>query len=249
MNFLLIDLNNYFSRFYYANKDSCIERYLKLIKDSINTYSPSYICNCIDAKVSFRYELYPKYKANREPKPPEYYELLENLKFNLKKFKYPIQTSKSLEAEDLIGLFIQNVENINFVVLSNDKDCLQLQQNNVRIFDYFNKRNSFGEFQLFVEKSVVEFGSVEQFTLYLSLRGDSSDNIPGVKNCGDVKARQIIVEYQNYDRLIEMLETNWKNNLLNMIRNDLDNFKLSYKLVQLYKNNWEFDLEKYKCLI
>jgi DNA polymerase-1 len=197
--FFLIDLNNYFSRFFYANSETCIERYLLLIKDSIREFSPTWICNCIDAPISFRKGVYNNYKSNREVKPAEYYSLLNLLKFNLQKFKYPIQTSKSLEAEDICSLFIENLktEDIKFVVLSNDKDVLQLEDLNndrVRIFDYFNRKNEEGVKVKFVQKSIKDFSfdNVEQLTLYLALRGDASDNIPGVPGIGEKTATTII---------------------------------------------------------
>ena len=252
--FLLIDLNNYFSRFFYANSESCIERYLLLIKDSIKEFSPTWICNCIDAPISFRKSLYSLYKSNREAKPPEYYSSLSLLKFNLQKFKYPIQTSKSLEAEDICSLFIENLKNeekIKFVVLSNDKDVLQLESledNKVRIFDYFNRKNDEGVKVKFVQKSVRDFSfsNTEQLTLYLSLRGDASDNIPGVNKCGDVGARKIIAEFGSYENIMEILTTNFNFPSLKLVKNDLENFKMSYQLVQLRKDEWKVNLERYK---
>lgn len=251
--FLLIDLNNYFSRFFYANPESCIERYLLLIKDSIKEFSPTWICNCVDAPISFRKSLFENYKSNREKKPPEYYSLLNLLKFNLQKFNYPIQTSKSLEAEDLISLFVENLrgEEIKFVVLSNDKDVLQVESilnDRVQIFDYFNRKNESGEKVKFVQKSIKDLGfeTADQLTLYLSLRGDTSDNIPGVNKCGDVGARKIIAEFGSYENIVELIETNFNFSGLKLVKNDFKNFKLSYQLVQLRKNEWKFDLGKYK---
>ncbi len=252
--FLLIDLNNYFSRFFFANSENCIERYLLLIKDSIREFSPTWICNCIDAPISFRKGLYEPYKSHRQDKPPEYYSLLSLLKFNLQKFHYPIQTSKSLEAEDICSLFTENLKNeekIKFVVLSNDKDVLQLEtvsNNKVRIFDYFNRKNDEGVKVKFVQKSIrnLEFENIEQLTLYLSLRGDASDNIPGVNKCGDVGARKIIAEFGSYENIMELIETNFNFPSLKLVKNDLENFKMSYQLVQLRKDEWKVNLEKYK---
>lgn len=253
--FLLIDLNNYFSRFFYANPDSCIERYLLLLKDSIREFSPMWICNCVDAPISFRKSLYKLYKSHRQDKPPEYYSLLNLLKFNLQKFHYPIQTSKSLEAEDICSLFTENLifEEIKFVVLSNDKDVLQLEtieNDRVRIFDYFNRKNEEGEKVKFVQKSVKDFSfeNVNQLTLYLALRGDASDNIPGVNKCGDVGARKIIAEFGTYENILKMIETGFKFSNLKLVEKDLENFKLSYQLVQLRKDEWKVNLGKYKII-
>ena len=251
--FLLIDLNNYFSRFYFSNPENCIERYLLLLKDSIKKFSPIWNCNCVDAPISFRKSLYSLYKSHREEKPPEYYSLLNLLRFNLQKFHYPTQTSKSLEAEDICSLFTENLifEDIKFVVLSNDKDVLQLEtleDDRVRIFDYFNRKNEEGVKVKFIQKSVKDFSfsSTEELTLYLALRGDASDNIPGVKNCGDKKARKIISSYDMYEKVISAIETGFNFSELKLVKEDLENFKLSYRLVQLRKDEWKVNLEKYK---
>lgn len=256
MKFLLIDLNNYFSRFYFANKDNCIERYIKLIKDSIKEFNPDYLCNLIDAPISFRKGLYSEYKSQRSEKPKDYYELLQNLKFNLKKLNHAYQSSKTLEAEDLANLFVKNIENCEFIILSNDKDCLQLESEKCRIFDYFNKKDENGNFVKFRQKSYIDLGleTAQQFLLYLSLMGDNSDNIPGVKGIGKQKALELALQFNNYELLIETLNSRDVFGKLfiknvkpySLIRNDIKNFQLSYKLVSLFKEKWKFDLEKYK---
>ena len=67
--FVLVDLNNYFSRFYYGNPENCVERYLKMNRDIISIFSPGYFCNLIDAPVCFRKNVYSEYKAHRKEKP------------------------------------------------------------------------------------------------------------------------------------------------------------------------------------
>ncbi len=251
--FLLIDTNNYFSRFYFANKDNCVERYLKLIRDSISSFGPSYLCNCIDGPTSFRAKIYPQYKSHREEKPKDYYELLENLRFNLKKFNYPSLSSKSLEAEDVINLFVSNLPNFEYIILSNDKDLLQLQSETVHIFDYFNKKDKDGKFQSFMEKFYTNFEvhSTEQFKLYLSLCGDASDNIPGVKGIGPKAGVELANAFENYETLEKVIETRIfgktkEDKVLLKIRNDLENFKISYKLVCLFDEKYEFNIRKYE---
>lgn len=179
--FVLVDLNNYFTRFYYGNPENCVERYLRMIKDIISTFSPGYFCNLIDAPVCFRKTLFPEYKATRNKKPDDFYEKLENLKYNLKMFNHPFQTSKSLEAEDLMNLFVENIPDVKFVLFSNDKDILQLESQNTVIFNYLAKKIN-DKFELFEQKSYKNLGfdSVDEMKLGHALQGDSSDNIPGV---------------------------------------------------------------------
>jgi DNA polymerase-1 len=252
--FLLIDLNNYFSRFYFANPENCVERYLKMIRDSISQFGSEYLCNLIDGPLSFRKNIYPEYKAHRPEKPKDYYELLENLKYNLKQFKYPYMSSKSLEAEDIANLFVKNLNGFEYIILSNDKDLLQLQSENTHVFDYYNRKNEEGKFQLFVEKFYTDFEvtSTDQFTLYLSLCGDSSDNIPGVKGIGPKNAIELVTAFENYEALLKVIESgnftlnNKESKILRKIKNDLENFKMSYKLVCLFDEKYVFNVEKYK---
>lgn len=256
--FVLIDLNNYFSRFYYGSKENCVERYIKLIKDSIQQFDPDYLCNLIDAPTSFRKGLYANYKSQRPEKEKDYYELLENLKFNLKKFNYSYQTSKTLEAEDLANLFTSNIDNMEFIVLSNDKDCLQLESESCKIVDYFNKKDENGNFIKYVTKSFKNLGlsTKEEFLLYLSLMGDSSDNIPGVQGIGPQKAYDLVKLCKTFNTLIDLVNDKTpfgnytaKSKTFDLVRNDLENLQMSYKLVCLFEETYKFDLEKYKVCI
>jgi len=250
--FILIDLNNYFSRFYYSNPENCVERYLGMAQHILSTFSPGYFCNLIDAPQSFRKEIYADYKANRSDKPKDYYEKLKNLKYNLKKFKYPQQTSKSLEAEDLMNLFIRNLPDYKFLLFSNDKDILQLEEDErVIIFNYLAKKVN-GEYTLFEQRSFKKLGfeSKEEYQLYHALKGDASDNIPGVKGIGEKKARNLAKIYKNFETLKKASSVEFiKDTDFVKIRENSENFDLSYKLILLFEETYEFDLNKYKNIV
>ncbi len=124
--FVLIDFNNYFTRFYFANKEICVERYLKFLKDVIQKFNPQWLVNLIDAERNFRYDIFPQYKKNRPDKEEDFENLRKNCLFNLEKLNWPIQNSKTLEAEDLANIFVKNNPKLHFIILSNDKDCLQI---------------------------------------------------------------------------------------------------------------------------
>lgn len=246
--FILIDLNNYFSRFYYSNPENCVERYLGMIQYILSTFSPGYFCNLIDAPQSFRKELYKDYKANRQEKPKDYYEKLKNLKYNLKKFGYPQQSSKSLEAEDLMNLFIENLPDYKFLLFSNDKDILQLESERVVIFNYLAKKVN-DEYTLFEQRSFknLEFESKEEYQLYHALKGDSSDNIPGVKGIGEKKAKKLAKIYKTFDNLKSLVSNDFiKDKDFVKIREDIGNFELSYSLILLFNEKYDFNLNKFK---
>ena len=233
MKFLVIDLPNYFARFYYSNPDNCIDRYLRFVKKSILHFSPNYFINLLDADKSYKKDIYPLYKSNRDKKPEDFYTKLNEVKFNLSKFGFKCMNSKTLEADDLANLLVTNIPEMNFVILSNDKDLLQLEKENVKIYNYVGRKEL--EFE---EKSIISFGvkTVEQFKLYLALKGDSSDNIPGIKGIGDKKALTIVNQF-SYEEILEKIKDN---------NEMVENIKLNMKLVSLYEAEWNFDIERYR---
>lgn len=219
-----------------------------MIQYILSTFSPGYFCNLIDAPKSFRKEIFEDYKAHRKEKPKDFYDKLDNLKYNLKRFGYAAQSSKSLEAEDLMNLFIENLPNYKFLLFSNDKDILQLESKRVKIFNYLAKKVN-GNYELFEERSFknLRFNSRGEFQLYHALKGDSSDNIPGVKGIGEKKAKEIAKEYQNYENLLNAVNNKFiSDSNLEKIRLDVGNLKLSYKLITLFSEKYEFKLNKFK---
>lgn len=277
--FVLIDFNNYFTRFFFSNKETCVERYLKLLKDIKQKFNPTWLVNLMDAPKNFRSEFYPEYKGTRPPKPEGFEDLRNNCIFNLNKFNWPIQTSKTLEAEDLANLFTHNSPSseVKFIVLSDDKDCLPIESTSALIFNYTGQIKESEE--LFKQKSFRNFGmeSSEEYTLFLTLKGDACDNVPGVEGIGDVNAKRLVSKYKTFENIKKILEKektktpeNKKNPKedfcfmdlmeefenceeeqykdLNKIRNDYDNFLLSYKLIKLFEGEWKYDLEKYKII-
>ena len=247
---VLIDFNNYFNRFYFSDKNSCVERYLRFVKEILNYFSPEFMINLFDAPFSFRKEKYAFYKANRENKPKEFYDLLKECKFNLQKFNYHCMTSKSLEAEDLMNMIIKNteIEEYKYIILSGDKDVLQLENKNVKIFDYRKEKN-----ELFSNRKC-EFESKEEFLLFLALKGDASDNIPGVKGLGDKKAKNIVEKYKTYENLkselsiFNLLKAKSSDKDISKIQENEDDFDKSYELVKLYNNVYKIDMEKYRVI-
>lgn len=206
--FVLIDFNNYFARFFFSNKETCVERYLKFLKDVKQKFNPKWLVNLIDAPKNFRSEFYPQYKENRPPKPEGFEDLRNNCIFNLNKFNWPIQTSKTLEAEDLANLFTHNSPSseVKFIILSDDKDCLPIESTSALIFNYTGIQE--GSKELFKQKSFRNFSmeSSEEYTLFLTLKGDACDNVPGVEGIGDVNAKRLVSKYKTFENIKKILE-------------------------------------------
>lgn len=252
--FLLIDTNNFYSKFWFGSKENAIEIFLAFLKKAIKYFDVDKYCCCIDAEHSFRHDIYDQYKANREEKPKEYYETFDLLKLNFKKLNIHHISSKSLEAEDVMNLFVKNHLSENFIVLSGDKDCLLMYENkNVKIYNYeggeFVEKN-FNKFQ-FEEKDLIK--ATEKFKLLLSLKGDAVDNIPGVKGISDKKAKKLIDIFENLENLKRNIENPsflYKfDKEFQLVLKDKENLILSEKLVTLFNGKWETNLNKYDVKI
>lgn len=248
--FLLIDTNNFYSKFWFGGKEAVIDIFLVFLKKAIRHFKADKYCCCIDAECSFRYDIYDQYKANREKKPEEYYETFELLKFNFKKLNVHYISSKSLEAEDTMNLFVKNNPTEQFIVLSGDKDCLLMYEYaNVKIYNYdegeFIERN-FNKYE-FEEKDLSK--ASEKFKMLLSLKGDAVDNIPGVKGISDKKAKKLIDKFENLTNLKRRLK---KSSFLDngdkefqLVLKDQENLLLSEQLVTLFNGEWKTNLDKY----
>lgn len=151
-------------------------------------------------KKTFRSEIYEAYKANRVETPqnmiPQFAILQEFLDCsglaNIKK--------DGFEADDIIASIVAKRQG-NFSVVTSDKDLMQLVCENVNCVDIFKDK-------VFETKDVIEkFGIEPRFIVdYLSLLGDASDNIPGVKGCGAKGAVKLIKEFGRLEEIIANAE-------------------------------------------
>lgn len=144
---------------------------------------------------SFRRDVYPEYKANRNPTPDDLRPQIDEIKELLEKAGFPAIIVPNYEADDVIGSLAKRFgKKQRVVILSGDKDCYQLLTENVSML-----RGSKGvtEF-LTIDPAWVqnELGvSVDQITDYMGIVGDSADNIPGAKGIGPKGASKLLQEY------------------------------------------------------
>lgn len=251
MTFLLIDAENYFSKFFFGSGERVIDTYLNFLNKALTHFNATHYCNVFDAERSFRYDLYDQYKAKRPAKPENFDDFYKLLILNFQKLKINHISSKTLEAEDSINLFVTNNKNVQFNVISGDKDCLLLyENNNVNVFRYEEKEfqeRTFIKYNIF-DKDKKE--AAKKFLFYLSLKGDTSDNIPGVKGFGDVKIEKVIDQYQTLENLKNHLKNptflDKANKEFQQILKYENDLYLSEKLIRLYTREWSVNIEKYK---
>ena len=168
---------------------------------------PDFFAVVFDTKEpTFRHKLYKEYKANREEMPEDLSKSWPYIERMVKAMNIPILVKPGYEADDLIGTMVQRAkkEKIDSVIVSGDKDFMQLIGPGVRMY----KPKWPDDWTMADEKDVLEkFGvKPEQVIDVLSLMGDSSDNVPGVPGIGEKTASTLIQEYGSLDNIYKNVE-------------------------------------------
>lgn len=197
---------------------------------------------------TFRHEMYPEYKANRDEFPEELVPQLEKIKELLDLLSIPLTELAGYEADDLIGTLSREAEQKGHEVIcvTSDKDFYQLVTEKTNLYKPSGKG---GEFDVVdIEGVAKKFGvQPKQVIDVLALIGDSSDNIPGVKGIGEKTAIPLIQEYGNLENLYENLEKIEKKAVRSKLDKDRDIAFLSKELVTIKLDvPHEFDLENCK---
>ena len=208
-----------------------INSLLKIIKDE----QPEYISIILDTKKkTFRHKMYTDYKATRKPMPDDLSEQLIFLYDILESLGIAIYKKDGFEADDLIGTISNNFKNENLItyIYSSDKDLMQLVNKQVFVYspgNNFVKAKIYNENEVFLKWGVMP----NQIIDYLSLVGDTSDNIPGVKGVGAKTATKLLDKYNNlttiYDSIDLIENERMKNKLIDFEQDAI----LSKKLVTI----------------
>lgn len=254
---LLIDGNNIFSKYYYANKEKCIDFCISFIKNSIRLFKVTHCCCVFDAKESYRKSLYQLYKSSRKTKPEDLDLYFENFKKTLSENNLCYISSKTLEAEDSINLIVGTNPNIEFIVLSEDKDILLLRNfENCKIFKKYNEELQIPQYCKLVFSDPL---FIEKYKLFFSLYGDSTDDIPGVEGFGPKKSNFIVEKIKTYDNLKNILlledfsflkeDTDLYSidRCLKVIKNFEEELDISYKLFSLFSipQNFKYQINRF----
>lgn len=173
---------------------------INMLKSLAADYPEAKIITIFDAKgKNFRHQLYDQYKANRPPMPDELRGQIEDLHAAIKAIGLPLIAVPEVEADDVIGTYAKQASEQGKTVLiaSGDKDLAQVVNEKVNLIDTMKK-------VIYDEHGVLEKYGVrpDQIIDYLTLMGDSSDNIPGVPKVGPKTAVKWLQEYQTLDNLI-----------------------------------------------
>ena len=171
------------------------------------TYKPKYLAAVFDSKEkTFRHDIYPAYKANRQTPPEDLIIQLDAVFELLDALGIPLIKTPGYEADDLIGTASRKFEErCQIYIVTPDKDLAQLVHSGVKILKPGKNQN---ELELMGNKEIAEqFGvTPDLFTQFLTLTGDNSDNIPGAKGIGPKTASALLLKYGSLENIYRHLD-------------------------------------------
>ncbi|WP_018078215.1 DNA polymerase I [Thiobacillus denitrificans] len=206
---LLVDGSSYLYRAFHALPDlrnsageptNAIKGVLAMLHKLRKDYAADYIACVFDAKgKTFRDTLYPAYKAHRPPMPDDLRNQIEPLHEAIRAEGWPLVVVDGVEADDVIGTLVHHAERkgIHSIVSTGDKDMAQLVDDHVTLV------NTMSQETLDEAGVAAKFGvPPERIIDYLTLVGDTVDNVPGVAKCGPKTAVKWLAEYGTLDNLL-----------------------------------------------
>ena len=198
----------------------------------INQEHPDYLVAATDlGRSTFRSEIYPEYKATRSEMPEELSVQIPYIFKLLELLNIPVLKKEGYEADDIIGSLVTQYQdkNLKKYILSSDKDFMQLVNDNT--FLYIHKKDA--PKVIIDSKAVLEkFGCYpDQIIDYLSMVGDSVDNVPGISGIGKKGATKLLEQFGSLDNIYNNLDSLPNNKLKNSLISGKDSAYLSKKLV------------------
>lgn len=169
---------------------------------------PEYMAAAFDTPVpTFRHQAYDAYKAQRGPAPDGLPEQFARVRELMEALGIPIYQADGFEADDVLGTLTRQAVDagVEVVVVTGDTDALQLVGPHVRVL---TSRRGFSDTVLYGEQQVRERYGLDAPKLvdFKALKGDTSDNIPGVPGVGDKTAAKLVGEYGSLESIFENLE-------------------------------------------
>lgn len=207
MRVLLVDGFNLVRRLYEArpHDNEAIDKEIirstqQSLKRALNTHGPSHACCVFDSHdQTWRHRLFPEYKANRKPTPRPLLDAIPDfdkafLELGVRSICIP-----AYEADDVIATMAKAISKTGgkVVILSTDKNFLQLLDEQVTVFDHFNDIAMTSKWTL--DKYGVRH---DQLVDFWSLTGDATINVKGVPKIGPKHAKDLITEYETLDALL-----------------------------------------------
>lgn len=215
---MIIDGKSVFYRGYYAmpnlsTKDGTptggVFGFATMALEVLKKLQPDYVCVAWDkpkTNIRRRLELYPQYKAGRKAPPPDFYAQIPLLHELLEAFGWPLYELDDYEADDIMGTLAlkASAQDVETLLVTSDLDMLQMIDWHIGVYVL---KKGLSNIELFHPESFSEkYGILPaQFLDLKSLKGDSSDNIPGVPGVGEKTAIELLKQHKTLDGIYENL--------------------------------------------
>ena len=208
---------------------------------------PEYAVAAFDmAAPTFRAKEYEQYKAGRRPMPEDLKPQLEKVREVLESFSIPIYGIEGFEADDVIGTLSRIAEERGHAVtiVSGDLDCLQLVSDSVEAL--VPRRGITDTFVYGPDQVRQRYGfEPSQLIDFKALRGDTSDNIPGVPGVGDKTAAKLVQDFGSVEALLERVEELPEGRLKASLKANADQIRLGRRMVTIVRHvPVDLDLER-----
>ena len=210
---LLLDSNSLMHRAYHALPNlksskglytGAIYGFLSILLKIIKEQKPTHIAAAFDLHgPTFRHEMYKEYKATRKPMDEELRQQVEPLKDLITAMGIKIVSKQGYEGDDILGTLSKRFDD-ECIIVTGDRDSFQLVSPTTKIF--WTKKGV-SDIEVYDVERLLEDGfTVEQFIDYKALRGDASDNVPGIPSVGEKTAKQLLDKYGSLENILANAE-------------------------------------------
>ncbi len=251
----LIDAHALCYRSYFAIKGlatskgqatNAVYGFVNTLRKILRDYHPDYLAVCFDVgKKTYRQEKFAEYKIQRPSMPDNLISQIPIIKDIVSAYNLAVYEKEGFEADDIIATITQRVskkDNVEVVIVSEDKDMYQLANKKVKLFSV--RQDTILDHDEVKKRFGIE---PQQMPDYIGLAGDGVDNIPGVHGIGDVTAKNLIQEYGNLENILNHLDRVAPLKVQEKIKAQKELAQLSKELALLETNvPIEFDLQDMK---
>ncbi|MFA5131528.1 MAG: DNA polymerase I [Patescibacteria group bacterium] len=209
---------------------------------ALNEFHPEYVVLTLDKKgPTFRHEAYAEYKGTRVKAPDELYEQIPLVKKVAEAFNIPIFELSGFEADDLIGTLCEKTKtekNLEKIIITGDLDTLQLIDDKTKVYTMSRGLSDsvlYGADEVRARYNL----NPDQIIDYKALRGDVSDNIPGVKGIGEKTASELLVDFKTLDGVYTAANKNDKKikpRIIDLLKEHKSDAYLSQDLATIHLN-------------
>lgn len=223
-----------------------IHQFLRYFLHATNTFKPDHVICCWDmGSTTYRTEMYPNYKANRDAPPEELRPQFDLVKDVVASFDVPNIGVVNYEADDCIGTIAHQFkasDDHHTTILTGDLDMLQLVEDKIQVAIM---RKGIGNYEVFSSDNFHELKGIHpnQIVDLKGMMGDSADNYPGVKGIGEKTGVKLLQKYNTVENILENIEE-LTPGMQKKFETDLEMLKLSQELARINCNvPLEYDIK------